>query len=118
MFEYKKFHITVPILILFGVVVLSGCFPTAKAPVSTENRPIIDTVDNPIETSPENNTSDLNQSRENPAKDDVEEEVPVQEQDKEPVKVPVQKSGFEATNPKTVRLASGDIQFIEFFAFW
>lgn len=31
---------------------------------------------------------------------------------------PTPRSGLEATDPSTVRLASGKLQFVEFFAFW
>jgi flagellar basal body-associated protein FliL len=32
--------------------------------------------------------------------------------------VPTARAGLESTNPATVKLASGDIQLIELFAFW
>jgi len=32
--------------------------------------------------------------------------------------VPTPRAGLESTDPATVHLASGDIQLIEFFAFW
>lgn len=32
--------------------------------------------------------------------------------------IPTPRSGFEATDPSTVNLVSGDVQFIEAFAFW
>ncbi len=32
--------------------------------------------------------------------------------------VPAVRTGLESTNPATVKLASGDIQLIELFAFW
>ncbi len=32
--------------------------------------------------------------------------------------VPTARAGLESTNPETVKLASGDIQFVELFAFW
>ena len=34
------------------------------------------------------------------------------------VAIPTARTGLESTNPETVKLASGDIQFIELFAFW
>ena len=32
--------------------------------------------------------------------------------------VPTARAGLESTNPEMVKLASGDIQFVELFAFW
>ena len=32
--------------------------------------------------------------------------------------IPTARTGLESTNPETVKLASGDIQFVELFAFW
>ncbi|NOQ39016.1 MAG: hypothetical protein GQ562_01750, partial [Anaerolineales bacterium] len=32
--------------------------------------------------------------------------------------LPTARAGLESTNPETVKLASGDIQFVELFAFW
>jgi len=36
----------------------------------------------------------------------------------ENVDLPTVRSGLESTNPASVNLASGDLQLIEFFAFW
>ena len=44
----------------------------------------------------------------------VEENVPTAEE----VIMPTVKKDLEATDPGTVNLASGDVQLIEFFAFW
>jgi hypothetical protein len=40
------------------------------------------------------------------------------EETPEEVVVPAPKAGLEATDPSVVNLASGEIQLVEFFAFW
>jgi hypothetical protein len=43
--------------------------------------------------------------------------APANEQDSSSDPPPI-KTGLEATDPSTVNLASGELQFVEFFAFW
>jgi len=50
--------------------------------------------------------------------DTVEEEEILAEAGANVVEPPAIKTGLEATNPSTVTLASGEIQFVELFAFW
>ena len=58
------------------------------------------------------NTETINVS---PAEGTLESTEDVQDVD---AAVPTARTGLESTNPDTVKLASGDFQFVELFAFW
>lgn len=97
-------------IFIFAVVV-SGCAPNLAA--KTPTIPVEPAVGegNSERTEPPRTISPSTE----PAQGEVEGEEEVK---KSPELQPTSRAGLEATDPETVTLASGDIQLIEFFAFW
>lgn len=80
----------------------------AKLPATEENLPVAATNTGlPTETAGESQPAEHTQTVEGAETADPEMEV-----------VPTARVGLQGTDPGTVNLASGDIQLVEFFAFW
>lgn len=99
------------ISIFVFALVVSGCVPTPAAKTSTI----------PVEPAVGESNSEgvelqsaISPSAE-PAQGEIEGEAEVK---MSPEIQPTTRAGLEATDPETVRLVSGDIQLVEFFAFW
>lgn len=80
----------------------------AKLPATEENPPVAATKTGmPTETVEELQPGEQTETVEQAEPADPETEV-----------VPTARVGLQGTDPGTVNLASGDIQLVEFFAFW
>lgn len=99
------------ITIFVFAAVVSGCTPTPAANTSTV--PV-----EPVVGDGKTEEMDL-QSTISPSAETAQGEIEGGEEVKKSVEPqPTPRAGLEATDPETVVLASGDIQLVEFFAFW
>lgn len=99
------------IAIFVFAVVISGCTPTPAANTSTVPA-------EPVEGDRNTEEMDL-QSTISPSVETAQGEIEGGEEVIKSVEPqPTPRAGLEATDPEKVMLASGDIQLVEFFAFW
>jgi cytoskeletal protein RodZ len=105
--------------LIIGCVLLVACQPAdqivdqpAQPPTETVTEQLESGVDEPAPTETETEVSAAQQD----ATEDV--AVDQQESQDEEQLIPTARIGLVATNPEDVNLASGDIQLVEFFAFW
>ena len=90
-----------------GIVFLTGNRGTAPTEDISDSSVVTSTSVAPVET----------EAAVVPDTEVVEEE-PKLEETAEEVMVPTPKAGLVSTDPAVVNLASGEIQLVEFFAFW
>jgi len=108
----KKSIFIISGLILIMILLISACMPDAARPEKSVVYST-STVGNDNLNNPEADVSDEGETptARGPAQDE-----PTEENEKVPT--PTVRSGLEATDPNSVQIAAGDVQLIEFFAFW
>lgn len=93
------------LVLLFG---FTACISAVGNPSSSQ--------DNIVPTDTDVMEPTKSSKKENPTTQPATEENSVKEEATQ--KTPTARVGLQATNPETVVLASGEIQLVEFFAFW
>lgn len=115
----QKFNIL--LLILLSLIFSACASSSGESVVPTPEKDPVNSSDESVINS-QNNEQEILEDDPTPTVVLVDESVEVEKTLVEPeadlVQTPAQKLGLEATNPRTVILASGELQFIELFAFW
>jgi outer membrane biosynthesis protein TonB len=109
--------------LLIGFLLLAACSGPAQPAVEGEGtesaatEPAVTAASPaPVETEPAEATA----TRELTAPGEVDETTQPAEPTEEPTEMPAPtpRTELQATNPREVNLASGELQFVEFFAYW
>jgi septum formation inhibitor MinC len=98
--------------VLIMIFLISACMPDSASPEKSVVNPT-STAGNDNLNNPE---AEVSSETETPTGMGPAQDEPTEENEKVPTSTV--RSGLEATDPNTVQIAAGDVQLIEFFAFW
>jgi len=99
-------------LILIMIFLIPACMPDAARP----EKSVVYSTSTAGNVKLKNPEAGASSETETPTAMGPAQDEPTEENEKVPT--PTVRSGLEATDPDSVQIAAGDVQLIEFFAFW
>ena len=120
----RKMNYFVFSLVLVLVFVLTACKQNSQEPSSTIfQKTDSSTVESPATIEQSQRSTEVSATDLSPVGSEVQDQIKTtvpgnEEQTTHEVVAPTPRPDMEATDPSRVVLASGDIQLVEFFAFW